>query len=273
MDVPGFALITGAASGIGRACAKAFVNEGSAGVALLDMHEEALIQVKAEMEEVIKQRKGHGNGTKLLMHHVDVSQEQQVNQAISETAQAFGQIDYLVNAAGIAIFPDGGAASLQTEDWSRTLSVNLSGSFFVLRATAQLMLKQEPILSSIDNRPLQRGSIINVASIYGLTGRSQATAYSAAKHGVVGMTRSAAEEYAEAGLRINAICPGYVDTPMIRSNPEVLDFAMGTVKTLVPSRRLGQASEVADGVLYLAGGRSSYVTGSALAVDGGYTAI
>lgn len=273
MDVPGFAVVTGAASGIGRASARAFIREGCAGIALLDINEEPLNKVKAEIEDMIKESEVNKNDVKVVAHRVDVSQEDQVQQAISEVAQSFGRIDYLVNAAGISIFPDGGLASPSVEDWNRTININLSGSFFVLRATAQMMLKQEPILSSIDNRPLQRGSVINIASIYGVVGCFQATAYTASKHGIVGMTRSVSADFAESGLRINAICPGLVDTPMLNEKPWMHKLTSDVVKTFVSMRRVAQASEIADAVMYLAGGRSSYVTGTTLMVDGGFTSI
>ncbi|TEA20598.1 3-oxoacyl-[acyl-carrier-protein] reductase FabG [Colletotrichum sidae] len=276
MDVPGFALITGAASGIGRACANAFAQEGSAGIALLDVNAEALALVKAEIEEKINGQ--HQNGSKvvvqqiqLLTYPLDISNESQVNQVVADAASKFGRLDCVVNAAGIAMKHAGGAAFAKTDDWQRILDVNLNGTFYVLRAAAQIMLKQDPIPSSIDGRPLQRGSIVNFGSIQGVVGITLSTAYTTTKHAVIGLTRTASEDYAKDGLRINAICPGYTETPMTTKNPEVLKAMEERVASAVPMQRMGHAKEIADGVLYLAGGRSSFVTGSALMVDGGYT--
>lgn len=266
MDVPGFALVTGAASGIGKACALAFAKEGSAGVAILDVNHDALLKTKAEIEASSTGEKK----PQVLVHTVNVTDEDSVNAAVDAVAKSFGRIDYVVNAAGVAMKHKGGAAFAETADWKRVLDINLTGNFFVLRAAARVMLKQERILSSIDGRPLQRGSIVNFSSIQGVAGVPMSTAYTATKHGVLGLTRTASEDYAKDGLRINAICPGYTETPLTTSDPMILQAMKERVASAVPMERMGQPSEIADGVIYLAGGRSSFVTGTALFVDGGY---
>ncbi len=269
MDVPGFALITGAASGIGRACAKTFAKDGVAGLALLDLNHDALMAVKAEVEAT-KNRQSH-IPCQVDVYVVDVTNEDQVNQVVNDVATKFGRLDYVVNAAGIAMKHPGGAAFAETQDWKRILDVNLTGTFFVFRAAARVMLKQEPILYSIDGRPLQRGSIVTFGSIQAAVGIPLSTAYTAAKHGVVGLTKTASEDYAKDGLRINAICPGCTETPMTTKSPLVLQAMMERVNTAVPMQRMGNPNEIADGVVYLSGGRSSFVTGTTLFVDGGYT--
>ncbi|KAF9740744.1 hypothetical protein PMIN01_00283 [Paraphaeosphaeria minitans] len=261
MDVPGFALITGAASGIGQACAKAFVQEGAAGIALLDRNRESSMP-----DNHVRTSPLH-----IETYAVDVSSEQEVTRAVHQAARTFGRLDYVVNAAGIAIKHQGGAAFAETQDWQKVLDINLNGTFFVLRAAAQIMLKQDPILSSIDRRPLQRGSIVNFSSIQGIVGITLSTAYTVSKHAVIGLTRTASEDYAAQGLRVNAICPGYTETPMTTKDPAVKKAMDERIQTAVPMQRMGNPKEIADGVLYLAGGRSSFVTGSALMVDGGYT--
>jgi NAD(P)-dependent dehydrogenase (short-subunit alcohol dehydrogenase family) len=266
MDVPGYALITGAASGIGRACARAFIMEGSAGVALLDVNQAALEAVKAEIEAESSDRH-----CQVRIYPVDVTDETHVGHVVEEVSRTFGRLDYVVNAAGIAIKHEGGAAFATTPDFKRVIDINLMGSFFVLRAAAKIMLKQDPILSVIDGRPLQRGSIVNFGSIQGVVGITLSTAYTTSKHAIIGLTRTSSEDYAKDGLRINAICPGYTETPMTTKNPMVLKAMEERVSSAVPMNRMGNPKEIADGVLYLAGGRSSFVTGSALMVDGGYT--
>ncbi|KAI5356497.1 Putative short-chain dehydrogenase/reductase SDR, NAD(P)-binding domain superfamily [Septoria linicola] len=132
------------------------------------------------------------------------------------------------------------------------------------------MLEQEPIRSVVNGRELQRGSIVNFSSIPGVVGITLLASYTASKHAIIGLTRSGSEDYATKGLRINAICPGYTETPLTTKNPEVLKAMQERVGTAVPMQRIGSPEEIADGVLYLAGGRSSFVARSALIVDGGY---
>lgn len=270
MDVPGIALITGAASGIGRACAKVFAKEGVSGLALLDLTEETLLAVKSEIQE-LQRTLGQTNPCRIETYPTNVADEARVNEVIEAAAQTFGRLDYVVNAAGIAMKHQGGAAFAETADWERILDVNLTGTFFVLRAAARIMLKQEPIKSSLDGRSLQRGSIVNFSSIQGIVGIPLSTAYTVTKHAVIGLTRTASEDYAKDGLRINAICPGYTETPLTTKSPAILQAMVERVATAVPMERMGRPEEIADGVLYLAGGRSSFVTGTALMVDGGYT--
>jgi NAD(P)-dependent dehydrogenase (short-subunit alcohol dehydrogenase family) len=267
MDVPGIALITGAASGIGRACAKTFVRDGASGIALLDLNPEALASIKAEIEEQFK----GSRPCRIETYTINITDEHRVNQVIQEVATTFNRLDYVVNAAGIAMKHAGGAAFCETSDWNRILDVNLSGTFFVLRAAARSMLDQEPIRSEIDGRPLQRGSIVNFSSIQGVVGIALSTAYTASKHAVIGLTRTASEDYAKDGLRINAICPGYTETPLTTGSPEILAAMTEKVENAVPMVRMGRPEEIADGVVYLSGGRASFVTGTALFVDGGYT--
>lgn len=268
MDVPGILLITGAASGIGRACAHAFQREGAAGIALLDLNQAGLENVKTEIE-ALENRYGE-NKCSVKTYTVDIGNEDSVNKIFSQILTDFNRIDYVVNCAGTVMKHPGGAACCETSDWKRIIDINLTGNFLILKAAAKIMLKQDPILSSIDGRPLQRGSIVNFASIQALAGFAESTAYNASKAGVMGLTRTASEDYAKYGLRINAICPGYVQTPMTTENPQVFKVMQEKVATAVPMQRMAQPSEVADGVLYLAGGRSSFVTGTGLVIDGGY---
>ncbi|KAJ5672941.1 hypothetical protein N7507_002068 [Penicillium longicatenatum] len=247
--------------GIGKACANAFANDGASGLALLDINPEAPDAVKAEIEAKQKQ-KGVTNLIRIEVFPTNIADETRVNEVVEEVAKQFGRI----YAAGIAMKHQGGAAFRETSDWERILNISLSGTFFVLRAAARIMLKQEPILSSIDGRLLQRGSIVNFSSIQGVVGIPLSTAYTTSKHAVIGLTKTAADDYANQGLRVNTICPGYTETPLTTKSPQILQAMIERVGIMVPMKR------IADGVLYLAGGRSSFVTGSSLMVDGGYTA-
>jgi NAD(P)-dependent dehydrogenase (short-subunit alcohol dehydrogenase family) len=269
MDVPGFAFVTGAGSGIGQACAETFARDGAAGVALVDINEEALLRVKAGIDQEQQKR---GQTCRVEVFTLDVTNEKQVEEVVAAAAQKFGRLDYVVNAAGTAMKHPGGAAFVETEDWRRVMSVNLDGSFFVLRAAARIMLKQERIISSIDGRPLSRGSIVNFSSIQGLVGITLSTAYGTSKTAIIGLTRTACDDYAKDGIRVNCICPGYTETPMTTKNPLVWKAMQERVATAVPMERVGQPNEIADGVVWLAGGRSSFVNGIALSVDGGFCA-
>jgi NAD(P)-dependent dehydrogenase (short-subunit alcohol dehydrogenase family) len=268
MDVPGFALITGAASGIGRACALTFARDGAAGLAICDLDQDGLLAAKAEIEA---QQSKYRTACRVLLLNLNVADEAQVNSVVKSVADTFGRLDYLINAAGVAKKHVGGAAFAETSDWQRVIDINLTGTFYMLRAAAQIMLKQEPLKSSIDGRQLQRGAIVNFASILGAVGVPLTAAYTASKHGVIGLTKTASEDYAKDGLRINAICPGYTETPMTMDDPLVRKAMDDRVASAVPMLRMGKPEEIADGVVFLCSGRSSFVTGTSLFVDGGYT--
>lgn len=235
--------------------------------------------VKTELKTEHQQNgwaQGGGLGVKhkhcrIEVYAADVADERRINEVIQEVSATFGRIDYVVNAAGIAMKHHGGAAFVETGDWQRIMDVNLTGTFFVLRAAARTMLAQDPVHSTRDGRPLQRGSIVNFASIQASAGVSMSTAYAATKAGVMGLTRTASEDYAKDGLRINAICPGYTETPLTTKSPQIQQAMADKVANAVPMQRMATPQEIADGVVYLAGGRSSFVTGIGLFVDGGYT--
>ena len=258
MDVPGYALITGAASGIGRACALAFAAEGAAGVALLDVNEQGLAAVKTEMDKT--------RSCQVICRTLDVTDEKDVDSAVAEVASTFGRLDYVVNSAGIGITHPKGVTHIDTDDWKLLLDTNLNGIFYVLRAAVRVMEKQTPLPGRLPHR----GSIVNIASVLGLTALASRTGYATSKHAVVGLTRSAARGQAKDGPRVNAVCPGYVETPMTTGTEEVRQALDGHVQATVPMKRWADAQEIADGVLYLAGGRSSYATGITLVLDGGF---
>ncbi|KAK6364426.1 hypothetical protein LTS17_012191 [Exophiala oligosperma] len=255
MDISGYALVTGAGSGIGRATAIEFARAGAKGIALFDLNGSSLDRLRTELESLIQ---SGGKPCRILTKVVDVSNEDTVTLAVNEIADCFGRVDYVVNAAGIAFKHADGSAEAETKDWHRVMDINLNGTFYVYRAAAKLMLKQDYLVSTVDGRPLQRGVVVNVSSICGV-------------HAVIGLTRTASEDYAGRGLRINAVCPGYIDTPLIQPGTVVAAVAKEKTEQWTPLRRFGTASEVADAIVFLSSGRSSYITGTALMVDGGYT--
>ena len=247
------AAVTGGASGIGRAVALAFAQEG-AGVAVLDADAEGGERTAA----LIRDRGGDA-----ISLTVDVASAADVAAAFGELEQHFGRLDFGVNAAGIqGALVD--TADCTEENWGRTIGVNLTGVWLALKHELRALLRGEG------------GAIVNVASNFGLVGFPGMPAYAASKHGVVGLTKVAALEYATRGIRVNALCPGGTDTPMIHkthaADPVAGDKMMEEVMALHPMRRLATPEELAATAVWLCSDRSSNITGAAIAADGGYVA-
>lgn len=244
------ALITGAASGIGLATSELMAAAGAT-VVMADLDEEAGNKVAAAVEE---------SGGRAVFHRLDVRDAQACSALVASVVERFGRLDAAFNNAGIS-----GSTSL-TEDqgielWQQVLDVNLTGVFNCLVPQLRAM------------RAAGKGSIVNTASIAGTGGAAGAAAYSASKHGVIGLTRTAALEYAKYGVRINAVCPGYIETPMTVGARSILTGPhLDRAVSMVPIRRIGRPQEIAEMVLWLCSDRSSYVTGGQHIVDGGVTA-
>ena len=247
------ALVTGGASGIGRAAAHAFAREG-AWVAVADLTLEGAQRTVAEIEA--------GDG-KAVAIACDVTEDDAVAAMVAAAVEAFGGLDCAFNNAGIAPFQVNAAgqkiADVAPEAWARVIDVNLTGVWRCLRHEVAQMRTQGT-----------GGAIVNTASILGLVGSPTSSAYVAAKHGVVGLTRTAAADHAEEGIRVNAVCPGYIETPMTE---ETMRRRGGRIMARVPMGRMGTPEEIAEAVVWLCSARASFVTGVAWAVDGGYTAI
>ena len=236
--------VTGAASGIGRAAAEAFVGHGYA-TALVDMNEEAGLKVEAELRAL-------GECT---FFTCDVTDDDTVRAAVDAAVETYGRLDAAFNAAGIDGEHGKPTAECTMENWNRVIAVDLTGTFSCMRYELPEIVEAGG------------GSIVNCASVAGLRGAPTVPAYTAAKHGVVGLTRAAAREYASRGVRVNAICPGTVDTPMFRTSmsPEVIEQLVAAN----PTHRLAEASEIARIALWLCEDAPGFLTGQAIAVDGG----
>jgi len=239
------ALVTGAGSGIGRMSAELLAQEG-ARVLVCDFDEESGQQTLRRIRDA---------GGEANFRQVDVAHESQVEAMVAHCVEHFGRLDCAVNNAGIA-GPSGGLETIELPDWNRVLAVNLTGVFLCMKHEIPRMREQ------------QAGSIVNMSSGAGLIATPGLAPYSASKHGVLGITRSAAVENARLGVRINAICPGSIDTPMLRAAMETDPGVEKMIRASMPIGRLGEAEEVAEAVVWLCSDRSSLVTGHSMGVDG-----
>lgn len=243
------AFVTGAAAGMGAATARAFAEAGAA-VAIVDRDADAAECLAADLIAA---------GATATAIGCDVSDEQQVNNAVHTTVAAFGSLDVAFNNAGIML-PPVGAADESADAFNKIVSVNLYGVW----ASMKYELAQMRVQGS--------GAIVNCSSLGGLVGGNGRATYHATKHGVIGQTRSVALEYAPRGIRVNAVCPGTIDTPMVERMTASGELDSQAALAAIPMSRLGRADEIAAAVLWLCSDASSYVTGVALPVDGAYTA-
>mgnify|MGYP001193054445 CR=1 FL=1 len=237
------AIITGGASGIGAASSRLFAEEG-AKVVIVDMNEENGNSLAQEISS---------NGGQAIFVKADVSNESDIENVFNETKSAFGKVDILFNNAGIgAVKP---TEELPFSEWRKTLAIDLDAVFlFSQKAIKEYFL------------PNGGGVIVNTASMYGWVGSPGSAAYNAAKAGVINFTRSIGLEYAERNIRVNALCPGFIETPILG------DTDRQALISFTPMKRLGTSEEIAKAALFLASDDSSFMTGNSLIVDGGYTA-
>jgi NAD(P)-dependent dehydrogenase (short-subunit alcohol dehydrogenase family) len=240
------AIITGAGSGIGKAAAELFAKEG-AKVVVSDISEK---NGNSVVEEIKKK------GGEAFFVKADSSQPEDNETLVTQTIQHYGALDIAVNNAGIG-GPLGATGEYPIDGWQKVIDINLSGVFYGMRYQIPAMLERG-------------GSIINLASILGHTGTKSSPAYVAAKHGVVGLTKAAALEYADKKIRINAVGPGYIKTPLVENT--LGEAAMQALIGLHPIGRLGEAQEVAELIFWLGSSKASFVTGAYYPVDGGYLA-
>ncbi|MFJ8495248.1 glucose 1-dehydrogenase [Streptomyces sp. NPDC094038] len=243
------ALVTGAASGMGLATARAFADAGAA-VVLADLDQDAVENAAKELTAA---------GHQAIGVACDVTDERQAAAMVDRAVTTFGRLDMAFNNAGIQV-PPSDAADETAENFDRVNAVNLRGVWAAQKHELRQMRQQD-----------SGGAIVNCSSLGGLVGLPERAAYHASKHGVVGLTKSAAVEYAAKGIRINAVCPGVINTPMVADMLEGQAEAMAEIMKQQPIGRLGRADEIAAAVLWLCSPAASLVVGVALPVDGGYT--
>lgn len=242
-------LVTGAGSGIGKASALAFAEEGAKVVV-----EDLVVEAGEETADTIIEAGGAATFIR-----ADVSKAVEVEEMVNKTVAIYGRLDCAYNNAGVAVSPQLTPDTAE-EDWDRVMNVNLKGVWLCMKFEIPAMLKQG------------KGAIVNASSMVGLIGLPKRSAYAASKHGVIGLTKVAALEYADAGIRVNAICPAVVRTPLVEniiaSDPE----AEAQLLSMIPMKRLATLKEIAEVVVWLCSDESSFVTGHAMLVDGGVVA-
>jgi len=236
------ALVTGAAQGIGKAVALLLARNG-ADLIVSDINLEKAEETAKEIQAI---------GRKAMAIKVDVANLGDVEQMVEAVLGRFGHIDILINNAGIT--RDRLVLRMTEEDWDAVLNINLKGTFHCTKAVIRHMSKQ------------RSGKIVNIASVVGEMGNAGQANYSASKAGVIGFTKTIAREFAQRGINVNAIAPGYIETPMTESLPEK---AKEELKRIIPMERLGRPEDVAEAVLFLVSEASSYITGQVLNVNGG----
>ena len=244
------ALVTGGGSGIGRATSLAFARHGCK-VVVSDMNGPGGLEtVKLILE----------TGGEAIFIPANVTQSGQVEALVERTVARFGALDCAVNNAGVNVASRNPTHLYSEDDWNRIIDVNLRGVWLSMKHEIPVMLEQG------------RGSIVNLASIYGIVGAPNTAAYTASKHGVSGLTKVAALEYAKDGIRVNAVGPGYTDTSMVRRvvdvNPGIQDWMIA--KT--PAGRMGNPEEIAEAIVWLSSDEASFVTGAIVPIDGGMIA-
>lgn len=238
------ALVTGGATGIGRATSVALAKQGVT-VIVADINEAESMHT---IELVSKE------GGKAEFMHLDVGHKDQIFATIEAIVKKHGTLDYAVNNAGIG-GPPARIPDIQTEDWDHMININLSSVMYCMQAELKIMVEKGS------------GSIVNIASLAGLNGFPTAAPYCVAKHGVIGLTKTGAAEYGSQNIRVNCVCPGFIQTPIVAGVPkEILDYS---TNIRVPMKRIGQPNEVGQTIAWLLSDEASYVNGHSMIIDGG----
>ncbi|OJJ83635.1 uncharacterized protein ASPGLDRAFT_67214 [Aspergillus glaucus CBS 516.65] len=255
MDITGNAFVVGGGGGIGKACALAFAKEGATVVVIADLDAKKAVEAAAECQALAPSAEFRAIGVQ-----IDITQEDSVKTATDQVVQTFGRIDYCVNCAGIGVQQGVDIATLPLAEFRRFLDVNTVGIFLVTREVSTAMRAQEPRLVSSESprRGTTRGAIVNLASVLSVVAAPGIIPYTASKHAVLGLTKNAALDNVSHGIRVNCVCPSWVDTPMVQQAEEGVQGLTEFIKSVVPMGRIAIPEEIADAIIFLASPRSSY---------------
>ncbi|PYH88113.1 oxidoreductase [Aspergillus ellipticus CBS 707.79] len=268
----GFALVTGAASGIGKETAFAFAEAGVDGIILADQNLEGA-------EAAIAECKAFSSKTdfRAVAIQVDVSDEPSVNGLVASAVKEFGRIDYCVHSAGMGNISAAKTANLDVEMFDKTIAVNARGTMLILRAVSAAMAQQEPLQYTSRRHPtstsrsLGRGAITVIASVSGTIAFPGTMPYAASKYAAIGIVKTAAADNFEHHVRVNVVCPGYTDTPMMQATLKRYPFMEKVIPTMSSLKRVAYPEEVADAALFLCSPAASFINGTSIVVDAGFT--
>ncbi|KAL8654372.1 MAG: hypothetical protein Q9210_001532 [Variospora velana] len=266
--VDGVALITGAAAGIGKETAFAFAEAGARGLVLADLNQNDAVKVSEECKQFSK----HPDFRAIAIK-VDIVDEASVDAMVRSAMNAFGRIDYSVNSAGMGNVSGAMTPNVKVDVFDKTIETNVRGIMLCVRAVSKVMAGQEPLMhrGRRSIRDLGRGSIVNLGSVSSYCAAPGMMPYTASKHAVVGITKTAAIDNVKNRIRVNAVCPSWVDTPMVQASLERIPPLAGIIKAASPLGRAAEPEEVADYIVFLCSPSASYINGTGLIVDAGLT--
>ncbi|KAH9894726.1 NAD(P)-binding protein [Xylariomycetidae sp. FL2044] len=268
MDITGYAFVAGGGSGIGRACCIAFARDGAAGVLVTDLNLDAAQAVASECKAAATNPIFRTEAI-----HANVTVEQSVRGATVHAVQSFGRVDYCVNCAGVGVQYAREVADVDVKEFDRFMAVNVIGTLLVTSIASAIMRSQEPfaVISTCGGRGVTRGTIVNLGSAASYIASPQIVQYTASKYAVLGITKNAALDNVKHGIRVNCVCPTWVDTLMVQRALESIEELGSFIEGAVLMGRLATPEEISDTVIFLCSPRSSYITGIGFIVDGGTT--
>ncbi|KAK8108434.1 hypothetical protein PG984_014235 [Apiospora sp. TS-2023a] len=266
MDITGNAVVFGGGGGIGRSTALAFSRSNAAAVIIADLNLDAAEKAAAEAKKVATNPKFRAEALR-----VDVTVQDSLDSVFQHVTTSIGRIDYCVTCAGCAFKTVSPTADTDVAEFLQLQDINLKGAFFVVRAACAIMRSQEPIpnLDELSGRGKSRGAITTLGSVLSFGASPSVMPYTTSKHAVLGITKTAALDHAKDGIRVNCVCPTWVDTNMTEQVCKVVPGMQETLAPSVPLGRIARPEEIADAILFLSSPRASFVTGCSFIIDGG----